>query len=284
MSTDLKLPVVLRAMTGADLPGAIELSQEQSWPHRPEDWELFLDLGEGLVATIDDRVVGTIMAWRFGSDYATIGLVIVTNKIQGRGIGRKLMEAMLARLEGLNVVLNATAEGLPLYEKLGFVAYGEVRQHQGPAPIMPLADLRPGERVRPLGRSEKQIAAMWTNASGMDRSAVFKPLWQGNKCVVLARDHEPVGFALLRRFGRGSAIAPIVAPDLPGAKALICHWLSARAGKFCRIDVVEGLGLSKWLEAQGLPCVGSVTTMARGKPPQPGEGPKVFALAAQALG
>jgi len=29
------------------------------------------------------------------------------------------------------------------------------------------------------------------------------------------------------------------------AKALICHWLSARAGKFRRIDVVEGLGLSK---------------------------------------
>jgi hypothetical protein len=76
----------------------------------------------------------------------------------------------------------------------------------------------------------------------------------------------------------------IVAPDLAGAKALITHWLSTRAGKFCRLDVVEGLGLSKWLEAEGLPCVGRVTTMVRGKAPQSGEGPKVFAVAAQALG
>ncbi len=284
MATELKSPVVLRAMRPSDLPAALELSQEQSWPYRPEDWELFLQLGEGIVATLDGRVVGTTLAWRQGSDYATIGSVIVSNSLQGQGIGRKLMQAMLDRLEGCNVVLNATAEGLPLYEKLGFVAYGEVRQHQGPAPTMPLAELLPGERVRPIGRSVTEIAALWSRASGMDRTALFKALSKGNKCVVLTRDHEPVGFALLRRFGRGSAIAPIVAPDLAGAKALIGHWLSARAGKFCRIDVVEGLGLSKWLEAEGLPNVGAVTTMVRGKAPQAGQGPKVFALAAQALG
>jgi predicted N-acetyltransferase YhbS len=284
LATDLKSSVVLRPMARDDLPAAIELSREQSWPHRPEDWELFLELGEGIVAVLDERVVGTILGWRFGKDCATIGLVIVTNTIQGQGIGRKLMQAMLDRLEGYNVVLNATAEGLPLYAKLGFEACGEVRQHQGPAPTMPLAELMPGERVRPIGGSDAEIAQLWSRASGVDRSAMFKPLAKGNKCVVLTRDHEPVGFALLRRFGRGSAIAPIVAPDLSGAKALICYWLSARAGKFCRIDVVEGLGLSKWLEAEGLPCVGTVTTMVRGKAPQPGEGPKVFALAAQALG
>lgn len=284
MSIDLKSPVVLRAMTRDDLADAIELSLEQAWPHRAEDWELFLELGEGLVATLDDKVVGTIMAWRFGSNYATIGMVIVTSKIQGQGIGRKLMQAMLERLEGLNVVLNATTEGLPLYEKMGFVAYGEVRQHQGPAPTMPLADLMPGERVRPIGRSDTDLPALWSRASGMDRSNMFNALWQGNKGVVLSRDHEPVGFALLRRFGRGTSIAPIVAPDLAGAKTLICHWLSARAGKFCRIDVVEGLGLSKWLEAEGLPCVGTVTTMVRGTAPTSQEGPQVYALAAQALG
>jgi GNAT superfamily N-acetyltransferase len=284
LATELKSPVVLRDMTRNDLEGALELSREQAWPYRPEDWDLFLEMGEGLVATLDDRIVGTILAWRFGNDYATIGAVIVTNRIQKMGIGRQLMQAMLDRLEGRNVVLNATAEGLPLYQKLGFVAYGEVRQHQGPAPIMPLAELRPGERVRPIGGSAAEVTAMWSRASGMDRSAMFKPLAKGNKCVVLTRDHEPVGFALLRRFGRGSAIAPIVAPDLDGAKALICHWLNARAGKFCRIDVVEGLGLSKWLEAEGLPCISTVTTMVRGKAPQPDDGPRVFAVAAQALG
>ncbi|MCB2046855.1 MAG: GNAT family N-acetyltransferase [Novosphingobium sp.] len=271
-------------MTQDDLLGAIELSQEQSWPHRPEDWELFFELGEGIVAELDDKVVGTIMAWRFGEDYATIGMVIVTNEIQGQGIGRKLMQAMLDQLEGCNVVLNATQEGLPLYAKLGFVPCGVVRQHQGPAPAMPLIELMPGERVRPVGGSDEHLVDMYSKASGMDRSHIFEALCRDSSAVVLSRDHEPVGFALLRRFGRGRAIAPIVAPDLDGAKVLITHWLGARAGKFCRIDVVEGLGLSKWLEAEGLPCVGTVTTMVRGKAPMPQEGPQVFAIAAQALG
>lgn len=284
MSTELKSPILLREMTRGDLQGASELSQEQSWPHRTEDWELFFELGEGIVAKIDDRVVGTIMAWRFGEDYATIGLVIVTNRIQGQGIGRKLMEAMLDRLEGCNVVLNATQEGMPLYTKLGFVACGMVRQHQGPAPVMPLSELMPGERLRPVGGSDNGLSDLYSRASGMDRSRIFGALCRDSEAVVLSRDHEPVGFALLRRFGRGRAIAPIVAPDLAGAKHLITHWLGARAGKFCRIDVVEGLGLSKWLEAEGLPCVGTVTTMAKGKPPCPQQGPQVFAIAAQALG
>ena len=148
MATELKLPIALRAMTQDDLVIANELSQEQSWPHRREDWELFFKLGEGIVAEFNGKIVGTIMAWRFGPKYATLGLVIVTNEVQGRGIGRKLMNAMLERLEGYNVVLNATQEGLPLYTSLGFVPCGVVRQHQGSAPTMPRPPSRRSPRCR----------------------------------------------------------------------------------------------------------------------------------------
>jgi GNAT superfamily N-acetyltransferase len=92
--------VTLRAMTQADIERAVELSRDHGWPHREEDWSLLLDLGEGLVAELDGRVQGTIMAWRFGVDMATLGLVIVDKALQGRGMGRKMMEAMLNRLEG----------------------------------------------------------------------------------------------------------------------------------------------------------------------------------------
>ncbi|WP_245638354.1 GNAT family N-acetyltransferase [Croceicoccus bisphenolivorans] len=277
-------PIVLRDMKPEDLEAAIELSQEQSWPHRAEDWQFFFELGQGIVATIDDRVVGTIMSWHFGSNYATIGMVIVTSEIQKRGIGRKLMEAMVERLDGRNILLNATQEGMPLYSSLGFVPCGIVHQHQGPAPTMPLVELRDGERVRPMGNADFELHALYSKASGMDRSVLFEALASDSSGVVLSRNHEPTGFALLRRFGRGRAIAPIVAPDLEGAKVLTTHWLGARAGRFCRIDVVEGLGMSRWLDEMGLPKVGTVTTMVRGTAPAVAEGPRVFGLAAQALG
>jgi len=284
MATILAAPLALRPMTAADLEAATELSREQQWPHRDEDWELFLSLGEGLVAEAGGKLVGTIMAWRFGETMATIGMVIVSSAAQGQGIGRKLMEAMIDQLGERTIVLNATEEGLPLYLKLGFVETGQIYQHQGPAPDVPLTELQPGERVRPKGKADGELAELYGKASGMERQALFDALAGDSRTVVLSRDQHPVGFAMLRRFGRGWSIAPVVAPDAAGAKALILHWLAVKQGRFCRIDITAESGLGDWLEELGLPRVGSVRTMARGPAPVPAPFPAVFGLAAQALG
>jgi hypothetical protein len=53
---------------------------------------------------------------------------------------------------------------------------------------------------------------------------------------------------------------------------------------FVRIDVPDGCGLSGWLEELGLAKVSGGVTMARGNPPQSGEGVKLFAIINQALG
>ncbi|WP_374409916.1 GNAT family N-acetyltransferase [Novosphingobium colocasiae] len=284
MTVAVPLSLTLRAMTAEDLPRAEELSAEQSWPHRMEDWELFFELGEGIVAESDGEIVGSIMGWRFGDNVASIGMVIVTPNRQGAGIGRKLMEAMLARLDGYTVMLNATADGLPLYTRVGFVPLATVRQHQGLAPTMPLAPLRAGERVRPLGMDGAAIIRMYNEAVGMDRTAFMERVMRDSQATILTREHEPVGFSLLRRFGRGRVVAPVVAQDLAGAQALVTHWLGAKAGKFCRMDVDGDSGLSQWLEDIGLPCVGSVTTMVRGPAPVPRGTGKVFAVMGQAFG
>lgn len=276
---------VIRPMTEGDLADATELSSEQQWPHRDEDWALFLELGEGLVAEQDGKVIGTTMAWRFGQDVATLGSVIVSNAAQGQGIGRKLMEGMIAQLGNRTIVLNSTEAGQPLYAKLGFAETGTtIFQYQGIVPDVPLADLLPGDRVRPKGKADGKLATLFSAASGMDRQALFHTLAANSRTVVLSRNNAPAGFAMLRRFGRGWVIGPVVAPDADGAKALILHWLAVKQGSFCRIDIPGESGLGPWFEELGLPCVGTVLTMARGPAPVSGPEAKVFALAAQALG
>lgn len=277
--------VALRPMTPDDIAAAADLTLEQQWPHRAEDWALFLKIGEGLVAQVDGQVVGTIMAWRFGPHHATLGMVIVAKAMQGRGIGRRLMDAMLERLASCTVLLYATSEGLPLYRKLGFVEIGGVEQHQAVAPVVPLVPLREGERVRPMGAADgPALDALYAQALGMDRAALMQALLPESQAVVLTQDDEPVGFALLRRFGRGWAIAPVVAPDADGAKALISHWLGTQAGSFCRIDLPHDSGLGPWLADLGLPRVGGGVRMTLGPAPVAGHGATVFGLAAQALG
>lgn len=284
MSVGVEDRVSLRAMNKDDLPSVVELSLEVSWPHREEDWDLLLETGEGIVLERDGRIVGSALAWRYGEEHASLGLVIVREGERGKGLGRRMLEEMLERLKGRTVFLNATEEGLDLYRKLGFVEIGHIIQHQGMAPIMPLADVVRNQRVRPIGGADGDIPALYSRAGGVDRSALLETLSANGSTVVLERDYEAVGFALIRRFGHGRLIGPIVAPDLRGAQTLATHWLGSNAGAFCRIDAVEGTGFSEWLTEIGLPPVGTVTTMARG-PFTRGSGPaQVFGIALQAYG
>jgi GNAT superfamily N-acetyltransferase len=284
LGADVKDRLELRAMSEDDLSSAVDLSMEQGWPHREEDWKLLLEAGEGIVLERDGRIVGSTLAWRYGEDHAAIGMIIVREAERGKGLGRRMMEEMLGRLEGRTVILNATEQGIGLYRKLGFVEVGRILQHQGVAPTMPLTELIADERVRPMGSAGSIIPALYSDASGMDRAELLQILMANGSTVVLERDYEAVGFALLRRFGHGREIGPVVAPDLQGAKALVTHWLGINAGAFCRVDAVEGTGISEWLTEVGLPAVGSVTSMARGPLTRRSGPARVFGIPAQAIG
>lgn len=277
--------IVLRDMTEADIHAVADLCFEQQWPHREEDLRMFLSIGKGLVAEVDGAICGTIMSWRFGDSFAMLGVIIVAVAQQGRGLGRRLASAMVDRLDGVTVMLNATEEGRPLYRKLGFAESGRVCQHNGLAPVQPLVELRPGERVRPMGAADAGVLnKLYTSAMGMDRSALLEALFAEGNTVVLCQEHQQTGFAVMRRFGRGWVIGPVVAPDATGAKALIAHWLGTRTGSFCRIDVPASTALGPWLEEAGLPEVDCVTPMVLGPPPVPSRDVALFGLAAQALG
>jgi len=285
MSTGVETKVAVRRMTSQDLVAAHALSSEQKWPHRVEDWEMMLGLGFGYVVERDGEVIGTAMAWRFGADAATIGMVIVSPEAQNRGLGRQLMDSLLTDLGDRTVLLSATDAGLPLYRALGFEEAGLVLQHQGAAFSVPIAKLIPNERVRPLGvKDMPKLRTLARRATGMDRDALLDALVAGAQGVVLTRSNKPVGFSLFRRFGRGYVVGPTVAPDIGGAKALISHWLGSNNGKFCRLDVPEESGLSDWLEALGLPRVDQVVRMVRGTPPLVDPSATVFSLSTQALG
>lgn len=272
-------------MDAADLAGAHALSVEVHWPHRLVDWEFAFGLGEGLVAERDGEVVGTALCWRWGARHATAGLVIVAPQCQGRRIGQHLLQGLLDGLQGRTVLLHATPEGRGLYERLGFAATGEVRQQQGLAVQAPLVALGRGVRLRPLSRRDApQLVALDGAACGMPRDVLVRRLLDAGDTVVLDRDGEARGFAVMRRFGRGQVIGPVVAPDVAGARALIAHWVNRCAGKFVRVDIDFASGLTEWLESLGLQRVGGPAAMVRGPALVRSAEARQYALVSQALG
>lgn len=277
--------IVLRDMQKADIAAAHGLSQAVHWPHRLADLQFAFRFGNGLVAERDGEVVGCAMSWPWGAAHATLGLVIVDPKCQGRRVGFRLVQALLAGLEDRSVLLYATEEGRGLYERLGYVRTGEVRQHQGTAQSAPLVALDPGWRLRPSDHADVTALVTLDNAArGMPREALMQELMTVADTVVLDQEGECRGFAMLRRFGRGLVIGPVVAPDTVGAKALIAHLVGISAGKFVRIDIDFDSGLTEWLESLGLMRVGAGTEMVRGPAPAAVPGVRRFALVTQALG
>ncbi len=277
--------VEFRRMTERDLEGAYRLSQAVRWPHRLKDWQLVQRLGAGYVAECGDTVVGTAMCWSHGADFASVGMVIVGPDWQGKGIGRKLMKLTMGELGKRNVILNATESAQAMYESCGFKAVDAIHQHQGSVFKSRLIALQPGERIRPLGtRDGAKLAALGARAAGMPRGTVLAALMEVAECVVIDRYDELVGCAMLRRFGHGYAIGPVIAADAEHAKALIAHWAGTYAGSFVRVDVSESSGLSPWLDDIGLLRVDRVVTMVRGEAPLADAGMRQFAIINQAIG
>jgi predicted N-acetyltransferase YhbS len=265
--------------TAEHLAGAWSLSQQASWPHREQDWALTLSVSQGLAALADDRVVGTALCSNFGAA-AALSMIIVDRALRGRGLGRTLMVGAMAKAGSREMRLTATAEGLPLYASLGFVEVGRIAQHQGVA-----RSVQAEATVRRGGAGDvARLAQMDAAASGLSRAALLQRIAADGEVLLADR-----GFALLRAFGRGHVVGPIVAQDDATARALLAAAATRMQGRFLRVDVPEARGLSAFAETLGLARAGGGVAMAlnaaaRPAADRPAADHQTYALVSQALG
>lgn len=272
--------LVVTDFTADHLDGAVALSRAAGWPHRRDDWAMVLRLGCGFAVLDGDRVVGTTLVTAHGAA-RTVNMVIVDEALRGKGIGRRLMDLALTQAGDHDCRLVATAEGLPLYEKLGFVEIDLIHQHGGPA--APVAAPPGVEPARPDDLAA--LVALDREATGMDRAAMFAEIAEVGEFAVLRDGGRIRGFSVIRPFGRGEVIGPVVAATPADAEALVAHFVAQRTGAYVRVDTTESCGLSPWLAEIGLPKVGGGIAMRRGGAlPATMRSVTTHALASQALG
>ncbi|MBA85509.1 GNAT family N-acetyltransferase [Thalassobius sp. S69A] len=262
----------LAPFTPEYLPQAVRLSQQVSWPHRPQDWAMALAHSKGVVALENGRVVGTALVSLFGP-VATLNMILVEAAMRGRGLGRQLMNAVIPGAADRELRLVATAQGLPLYQKMGFERAGHIQQFQG--------IVKGAEPEIPVSAGAGDLAdllRMDAAASGMARGDLLRAI--ASQGTVLRTEE---GFAMIRRFGRGQVVGPIVAPDLPTARALLSGAAQQADGGFLRLDTgCPALGDLALL--LGMDLAGGGTAMVRQARPRPQAKGRVFALVSQAFG
>ena len=280
----------LTALRADHLPDAVRQSSALGWPYREADWRFAFDLGSGFAAEVDGRLVATAMWWPYGETHASVGMIIVDPGMQGQGLGRALMGKLLHAARNRTVLLNSTREGFPLYTQLGFVARGQVFQHQAVLPAETVLATPPA-CVRPMqAADDERVRRLDLAATGMDRAALLDALFGAGTTMVVDRGAGVSAYACTREFGHGVVIGPVVASgecSAADAMDLIAALAGRARDRFLRMDVTEGSGLSAWLTEMGLPCVGHAVPMVRdvqARAIDVDTGARLFALSNQSFG
>ncbi|AZO75769.1 MAG: GNAT family N-acetyltransferase [Mesorhizobium sp.] len=269
------------------------LSLSVGWPHRAEDWQFLRESGQGFVA-LDEigRVLGSAMWFPHGADFATVGMVITSPRLQTLGAGQWLMKRVFENVAGRDLRLNATRAARRLYLSLDFQPEKTVYQCQGIARV-PTAG-GPAETrgdIRTLdARDVPAGIALDAAGFGVRRSALIEKLFAHSAGYGLFRGNKLTAFALCRPFGRGHVVGPVVAESDADAVATVRPHVVDHSGSFLRVDThVDNGEFAAFLSHAGMPVFDTVLTMSLGKrladfAAGGSAMPKTYALASQTLG
>lgn len=251
-----------------DLRKLHALSMSVGWPHRAEDWQFLVEFGQG-IAALDaiGRVLGSAMWFPYGDDFATMGMVITSPRLQANGAGQWFMEHLLGTVGDRNLGLSATHAARRLYLSLNFQPEAIVYQCQGEALAPPVVPLPADSFLRPMESSDLAVVAtLDETAFGADRSALLERLFTQAKAVVLIRNGQVAAFAMCRRFGRGHVVGPVVAASDADAVAVVRQHVAEHVGSFLRLDTREKKGtFADFLAGCGLFVFDTVTSMSLGR-------------------
>jgi len=282
----------VRRLRPDDLRHCVRLSVDRGWLPEKAKWSLLLEVSEvfGIDAPDggdgtdggDGALAGAVVLTRYGPDLASVGMMLVAARYGRMGLGRALMEHLLAEAGDATVTLFATDLGKPLYDKLGFRTIRRSAAFTGPfraepAVTTPTAD-NSKMRTRPAAAADMaSIIDVDKAAFGADRSRLLRrlPAFAG-QLLVLETGRSIAGFAAAWQNHTSTVIGPVVAPDGAAARRLIGDLAAGIRGQV-RLDLdPDRPELPAWAVRHGLQPAGLNAVMAYGDRPPPGDPARLF--------
>jgi GNAT superfamily N-acetyltransferase len=220
----------------------------------------------GVVAESRGRVVGS----NFLSEWNTVrgvGPITIDPEVQARGVGRRLMEAVIERgrgAAGVRLVQDSfNTASLSLYAGLGF----EVKEPLALVEGSPGGEIPVGCEVRPMkGEDQRAAAELCEKVHGFSRAGELQSLAPALRPFVAVRDGRVTAYASApNSWPLGHAVAEgeeDMRALLAGAAALTGEPLSF-------LLPTRQAGLFRWCLAEGMRVVKTMTLMATGEYREP---------------
>ncbi|HTY24937.1 MAG TPA: GNAT family N-acetyltransferase [Desulfomonilaceae bacterium] len=255
----------LRLMTTKDIPDAMRLKDIAGWNQTAEDWKRFLSAdSEGcFVAEYDGRVVGTSATIVYEDRFAWIGMLIVDPLHRGKGLGTALLERAIQYLDSRRIPcmkLDATPQGKPLYEKLGFQSEYTVERWM-------LKRHREKKTVRKAPVKILDILQLDREIFGADRSKLLLSLTEEAPHFTLAdgKEVDVAGYAFGRQGSLADHLGPWIARNKDVAATLLDEFLRLSQRDLVFVDcMTRNPWAAPLVKAHGFEFRRPLTRMFRG--------------------
>lgn len=261
----------VRRMTLEDIAAGMELVRAAGWNQIEADWKRFLDIGPMgcFVGEAEGEVCGTATTIVYGSELAWIGMVLVSPRQRGRGIGTELLKSALGYLDSqgpLTIKLDATPQGRPIYEGLGFEPEYEIERWT----LVPCRNTaaRGDPSVEYSACSDLDgLLAMDQAVFGANREALLRSLHRDAPefTAVIWDNASVAGYTLGRHGLHADQLGPWMAQNEQVARKLLECFLSHSRRERVVADCLKSSPFArKLLQSAGFEFSRPLTRMVRG--------------------
>lgn len=289
MSIIDKLSISLDQLGKNDVPGLIGLSGSIGWDYDENEIETVMATGKIFGhKNSEDKIVSSAAIIEYDTNVASLGMVIVDEEYRGMGLGKDATQKCIDSVPcTTSILLIATEEGKPLYEKMGFVAVDSVNKFlcENYSPTTP--SYISGIVIEDFNECHfNRMLMIDKNAFGDTRTKFLqKRIRQSEKCLV-AKDHndQVIGYGAAILGPVNLILGPIVAPNFEIATLIIDSLALNHKGKL-RIDVPSGhVEFMTSLQRRGFRMVSNPPIMITNQKNMPQRDNTLFGIAAQIFG
>ncbi|PEL87953.1 GNAT family N-acetyltransferase [Bacillus wiedmannii] len=285
----LELEIKVERLRDEQIGDIVALSSYIGWDYNKEEIETIFD--SGIIYGVWNKrkeLIASAAIILYGEKLASIGMVIVHPKYEGNGIGKAITNTCIKSVSAQTpIMLIATDEGKPLYEKLGFRAVSYVSKYI--CNSYNVNDYCVGNEDYMMNYEEcdlEEIIKLDENAFGTNRKAFLtKRIIQSEQCIVVKDNNQNVlGYGLSIQTPENKIIGPVVAENDAMAMRIVHDLAREHHGKL-RIDVPEGKkGFMKELEITGFQKVNTPPIMMRNSDRFLKRNGELYSIAAQIFG
>src|SRR5689334_13240377 len=222
----------------------------------------------GVVAEADGRVVGSNFLDE-RDRFAAVGPITVDPNYQGRGVGRRLMQAVLDRARqrgapGVRLVQDAfNRTSMSLYTSLGF----DVKEPLALVHGSPTGQMTPGTEARPMQEADLEpCAAICRSVHGFDRTNELRDAVRHARPFVLVRDGRVRAYASATNF---PLLSHGVAETEQDLRDLLTGVPTVTGQPTGLLLPIRQCSLFRWLLGAGVRIVKPMTLMAMGEYHEP---------------